>query len=135
MHILFFELRLKIAGIFWKYKKDFLLKKYQRNFNVTVKSFHFLNYKEFLFFGLGSKSLPDNCIMYYWQLHSLYHITLVKSRFLHDFSFNLENTYYTFMLFCNNNSKLMQISHLASVSPGKSHFVIAVTLCNTWWTL
>ena len=46
----FFELGSKIFH-FQKYKKNFLLRKYRKLFNIKARKFHFLKYKEF-FFGV-----------------------------------------------------------------------------------
>ena len=66
-HFLFFELGLKTAGFHYrKYKKSFLLRKYNKLFNVRVRKLHFLEHKEirlrwicffFLSFGLKDSFL------------------------------------------------------------------------------
>ena len=55
--LLFFELGVKSAGFrLRKYKKNFLLRKYNNCFNIRARKFHFPKYKELFYFRRYSKS-------------------------------------------------------------------------------
>ena len=57
-------------------RKAFFLRKYKKFFNLRVRKFHFLKYKEFfwgcivfIFSSPGLKTAPGSPIIYYSQIH------------------------------------------------------------------